>query len=175
MKGQCTIDGCQRMGTPKNGKFYLRRGLCASHYHQWRRTEPSITRCKIPDCNAPVSGRGFCYRHIAQDRYYRKYGVSVEQAAKMAEKQGHLCAICHQPENGEKSLCMDHDHGTRKFRGLICSRCNRVLGLIADDVEIAQEMIRYLEKRRDPGPQIPDASEFIPTSSLIDGALALMN
>lgn len=46
-------------------------------------------------------------------------------AAKLAEQEGR-CAICHQ----EQKLVVDHDHATGAVRDLLCSTCNRALGIV---------------------------------------------
>jgi hypothetical protein len=52
------------------------------------------------------------------------------------------------------SLAVDHDHTCcsgeitcgKCVRGLLCVRCNTVLGLLRDDPEILRAAIAYLEK-----------------------------
>jgi hypothetical protein len=45
--------------------------------------------------------------------------------------QGGLCYACGQPEPVEgRRLSVDHDHTTALVRGLLCSRCNPLLGKI---------------------------------------------
>lgn len=41
------------------------------------------------------------------------------------------------------NLCIDHDHSTNKFRGLLCSVCNRQLGWYENNKE---NIIKYLSK-----------------------------
>jgi len=65
--------------------------------------------------------------------------------------QGNKCAICNRPERfnnqfGVKSLAIDHDHKTGKIRGLLCSNCNRTLGLFEDNISLLESAKRYLEK-----------------------------
>jgi endogenous inhibitor of DNA gyrase (YacG/DUF329 family) len=56
------------------------------------------------------------------------------------------CEICNAPEsNFKKGLQYDHDHNTGKFRGWLCSNCNTALGLVKDNKQILQELIKYLE------------------------------
>ena len=43
--------------------------------------------------------------------------------------------------------CIDHDHSTNKIRGVLCSHCNRGLGIFKDNPEILREAARYLEER----------------------------
>lgn len=44
---------------------------------------------------------------------------------------GEFCAICgHVRKDGEQKLDRDHDHATGLARGLLCRKCNRILGLI---------------------------------------------
>lgn len=64
--------------------------------------------------------------------------------------QNNVCAICSLPEtyrsrSGDtKSLALDHCHETGRFRGLLCQRCNVVLGYVKDDPSILKKMMGYL-------------------------------
>lgn len=85
--------------------------------------------------------------------YYMKkrYGISIKQYQKLFNFQGGVCAICGGKETrknkyiGIAKLSIDHDHKTHKIRGLLCNKCNACLGLIDDNKEILQKMIKYLE------------------------------
>jgi hypothetical protein len=43
-------------------------------------------------------------------------------------------------------LAIDHDHKTNKVRGLLCSKCNTVLGYVADDSKRLRNAAKYLER-----------------------------
>lgn len=52
-----------------------------------------------------------------------------------------VCEIC-----GRKyatNLCIDHDHNTHRFRGLLCSQCNRSLGWYEKQRE---NILKYLAR-----------------------------
>lgn len=83
----------------------------------------------------------------------KSYGISLEQFNEMLVSQSALCAICHKPETQihHKSglpyqLAVDHCHKTNAVRQLLCSRCNRTLGMVNDDVELLEKMIEYVKK-----------------------------
>ena len=79
---------------------------------------------------------------IRASRLYRirEYGITPERYAEMLEAQGGTCALCDLPEPvAGRSLAVDHDHKCcpdkkrscgKCVRGLLCSRCNNVLGFI---------------------------------------------
>ena len=59
-------------------------------------------------------------------RRLRKYGLTPEQYQRMVDESNGLCMICKRaPARG---LCIDHDHRTKKVRGLPCSNCNSGIG-----------------------------------------------
>lgn len=59
------------------------------------------------------------------------------------------CEICGTlAKDLKKRLSYDHDHQTGKFRGWICLMCNSALGMARDNIEILEEMIKYLIKSR---------------------------
>lgn len=82
------------------------------------------------------------------DHIKREYGITLEEYNIMLVKQNGVCAICFKPENPKvcKRLSIDHDHETGKVRGLLCRKCNSLLGFVNDSVLHLRSAINYLEK-----------------------------
>lgn len=73
-----------------------------------------------------------------------KFGLTWEDEIRIIAEQGGVCAICGElPER--QSFDLDHDHETGKFRGFLCGRCNKGLGLLGDSIEGLQRAIEYLQ------------------------------
>ena len=77
----------------------------------------------------------------------RCFGITLEQYNKLSELQNHVCAICNSPETHYRNsvLSVDHNHQTGKIRGLLCSTCNRALGLFKDNRKNLINAIKYLK------------------------------
>lgn len=74
-----------------------------------------------------------------------KYGITTDQFAEMLVSQRGRCAICGGVEmSGPMNI--DHCHETGRVRGLLCSKCNHLLGNARDDQEILNAAIVYLSK-----------------------------
>lgn len=53
------------------------------------------------------------------------------------------CEICNE---NEFRIVFDHCHVKGHFRGWICDRCNRVLGIVKDSCTLLNKLKDYLEK-----------------------------
>lgn len=66
------------------------------------------------------------------------YKLTVEMYDRILAHQGGVCYACHQAEPVKgRRLSVDHDHATGEVRGLLCSRCNPILG------KLERAYIRY--------------------------------
>ena len=76
-----------------------------------------------------------------------KYGITREQWQEMFDKQGGRCAGCMKLFGTERANkpCVDHNHETGVFRGLLCHACNRGLGLLMENITTLQTLILYLQ------------------------------
>ncbi len=79
-------------------------------------------------------------------RDLKKYDISDEQYKQLSVKQNNRCAICSGLELNLRYLCIDHNHRTGKVRGLLCHKCNTILGFVNEDVKILQNAIKYLKR-----------------------------
>ncbi len=83
-------------------------------------------------------------------KLWHKYHLTPEQYDAMLVKQNGVCAICKQAEtsldtriNKVRRLAIDHDHRTGKIRGLLCNRCNKLLGQVERDFDLYYLMLEY--------------------------------
>ena len=74
----------------------------------------------------------------------RTHGLSPEQYKRLQDDAGGACLICG-GTNGDGKLYIDHCHETGKVRGLLCARCNSMLGMAQDNVERLRAAADYLE------------------------------
>lgn len=83
--------------------------------------------------------------------YQRQFGITLDVYEQMLANQGDVCAACGKPEvakgnNGKiKRLAVDHDHATGVVRGLLCTKCNTILGFVNDDEAVLESILNYLQ------------------------------
>jgi len=82
------------------------------------------------------------------------YGITPEEFEALLESQRRRCAVCCATEpGGQGAWHVDHDHsccaGKRAcgkcVRGLLCSRCNPMIGMAKDDPAILAAAVAYLK------------------------------
>lgn len=94
----------------------------------------------------------------------RRYRVTPEWIEQQRAKQNGECAICQVPmktgvlPNNPLAECIDHDHHTNQARALLCSACNRGLGMLKDDPNILQAAADYLVHHRATG--VPGGADW---------------
>ena len=89
--------------------------------------------------------RGDEYRRLAREGHLRrKYGLTQNMFEALVLAQLGHCAICGVSEGMD--LHVDHDHQTKKVRGLLCGKCNKAIGLLNDDPELLTSARTYLER-----------------------------
>lgn len=82
------------------------------------------------------------------------YGLTEKEYNLLLAAQGGVCAICKQPETKivkrktVASLCVDHNHVTGKMRGLLCTRCNLMVGNAEDNPDRLRQAANYLEDKK---------------------------
>lgn len=84
--------------------------------------------------------------HVRRAQLKIKFGLTIEQYDELVRQANGVCAICEQPESLKRRLSVDHDHATGELRGLLCNRCNTVLGHIDDDPSLLEKIPKYLRR-----------------------------
>lgn len=112
------------------------------------------TKCKIikdlelfPLHNKKLSGRdSWCracrssYRSATRRGKYRHCITDENLKIYLAENK--TCNICNKVSN---KLFLDHNHKTKKIRGLLCMKCNLAIGHFADNISLLEKAIEYLK------------------------------
>ena len=90
---------------------------------------------------------------IRKSKLKAKYNISIEEYDELLREQKDCCVICgvHQSKL-RKRLAVDHRHSDGKVRGLLCIKCNRLLGELSVDefgFDLINSIIKYIRKTND--------------------------
>jgi hypothetical protein len=80
---------------------------------------------------------------------FRKYGITSDEFYVLMLTQEHACATCYTPfdwSDRETKPHIDHCHVTKKVRGILCKKCNSVLGMVKDNPQTLENLAEYLRK-----------------------------
>lgn len=72
--------------------------------------------------------------------------MTPEQWETLYQEQGGACAGCGREDDGSRKLAVDHNHKTGVVRGLLCFRCNTVVGKAGEDPAVLRTLAGYIER-----------------------------
>lgn len=77
----------------------------------------------------------------------RAFGITADDYDKMLLKQNGVCCICkkHRVASNKYHMTVDHCHKTGKIRGILCTWCNRGIGLFEDNIEFLENAKIYIK------------------------------
>ncbi len=131
----------------KESRVWLLCKQCGNEYWRHRPRSGSSLYCSKV-CKADA--RSDAMRVRRESGVTLSYDMSDEEYdARFAQQDG-KCAICREPEtHGTRGkinrLARDHCHQTGAWRGLLCGRCNKALGLFDDDADRLLNAVLYLK------------------------------
>jgi hypothetical protein len=120
-----------------------------------------VRQCDCGSTDVPKVGKAICKPCCKEQRtrtdYNRKrrlslYGLSGTSFDELLTEQRGHCAICATEDPGPRGWHIDHDHACCPgigscgacVRGLLCHRCNLMLGNAKDSIETLERAVKYL-------------------------------
>lgn len=82
-------------------------------------------------------------RQVWANKLKSRYGLTPAQYEELMRQHEGSCAIC----GSKEKLVVDHNHTTKKVRGLLCKPCNWGIGSFYEKSELFESAITYLKER----------------------------
>lgn len=139
---------CPKCGNEKKmfgkNKPRIRCRVCDSKgLRDWKKNNPE----KWEKCwknNRDKNPNRAANNHLKQN-----FGITLEEKKAILESQGGVCATCgtdnpSRNKSGNPNWVLDHNHTTKRIRGVLCHSCNVAIGLLKESPEIAEQVAAYL-------------------------------
>lgn len=87
-----------------------------------------------------------CKRCTAFNARCRRLNLTPEELQPMLLTS--KCQICDCVFDDDKFIrCIDHDHSSGRIRGVLCSRCNLIIGICKDDSTYFMRAAQYIKRQ----------------------------
>ena len=113
---------------------------------EWR--DRNLEKSRLASRRSAANTRRDNPRVIKHRKLKSSYGITIEEFENMLNLQSDRCAICSiefDYSSQSKGPNVDHDHKTGEVRMILCRFCNNLLGYADDEVEILEQVIKYLD------------------------------
>ena len=133
---------------------------CCRHGHEWTSENILINpkngarRCR--EC-ARISCMTARFKNPERARWNKNnnqcihlYGLTIRQRDELLLSQGEACKLCGRTNckwgKGFQNVWhIDHIHGTKVVRGILCAACNMLVGQIEKNPILSQKIMCYLK------------------------------
>ena len=124
---------CNRCGKKKGKSYFHKSSKRPSGFQSWCKTCHNEYQRKTRKRREPAEVK-------RNQNYKAKYGIASSEVDNIFIEQTGKCALC-----GKELIkfCVDHDHFTGKVRGLLCYRCNIIIGGL-DDPDFRSKAVAYI-------------------------------
>lgn len=164
--GRCHTDKPRSEFAPSaavRGNGYCRP--CHRDYYRERERDPVVRAAQRKRARDkiridPERSRRLTLRTRNKDLRIR-YGITLAEYDARLSAQGGVCACCQSAAPGYpsgRSFAVDHDHETGVIRGLICSKCNKGIGLLGDNAAGVAKALAYLRRGTHADPDMLSAA-----------------
>jgi hypothetical protein len=124
--------------------------LRSERFKEWKLNNPDYTKNYRKENKEYLTQQRKNYYDKNQNTIKSKtlqklYGITLDDYNILLHEQNECCKICgiHQSKL-KKSLSVDHCHVTGKVCGLLCSYCNRAIGYLQEDYNVAMKAAEYV-------------------------------
>jgi len=104
-----------------------------------------VTSCKQCARNRMKKWREDNAEYVKGEKLKYYDDITLEKYNELLQKQNNVYAICGGLDK-DRRLAVDHNHETNEVRQLLCSVCNRVIGMIHEDINKLELIRDYLIK-----------------------------
>lgn len=145
-EGSRALKICSKCGDERTGSGSYCKPCMAARSAAWRKAYPEKARESVRKYQ--LADRQRLRLNRRRSHVKSSYGITQDQYEEMLAAQSGRCAICgtDKPVGPGGVFVVDHSHATNQVRGLLCCKCNFVLGHSEDRADVLAAAISYLQK-----------------------------